>query len=1200
MSSTLASSPASVASEELWKRAFVTLGHGLTQHLPLLIAQNADLFAHVIQVAEEQRKFCDTVKLMFKGVNGTKVYIHEGLENIIGMLKDFQSIGGVPDLNAIRFSTLPWVNIFIILHGMSGEDFRYLGGVVFKLECVFSLLYECKGLENLRFCTDSPFTGELDPMLIQVYSNVLLWLSQMIQPCQVLTHDEVFIKIAHCIEKITAWTRKARFTIELAGPRPQRTTTDSSVSHPISTITHDLSRNHLFPISFHKRNRNDFLTWLSTAPVAHHHRLIQDHLKPNFGTWLLGDPRYQTWFNSDSSTLLLLLGVPGCGKSSAFSVVVKSLQSDPNSPRLAYFYCTTSHGESDGATPEMIFRSVVSQLAVSAHKDSVDDLLWFTYDQRRRVTSKGKPLLPLELSECVYILLHLTKVDLAYICIDGLDELPYENYHMVIRVLEYVMMRSAGVKVFITSRGRHPMGAMESLTSEIRVSRKIHQEEIPGHSTTEMNGVLYGMQIVDGEDKIELLETGERFSWVLLDFLSLMKTREYVAENFGQGLENSLDEIYGVVSGLIRTINVALSRNLHLICHWILLVKQSLTLSILPSAITLSHHFRLTGPSVENSMYRQKTISVPEAGHWDLFDWLSAPGKSPSGYQFKPTTVKALSIILPDPSDIVEIDIEINQDMGQDMNQDDEGESALLDDIPASQVGSDWDSEADSGSDSGVDLKYDSDRFSDSDNTVYPRPDFRASFGDLSFIELLLEQLHQDYEETSDTRGTVFEIRYTQAKKAFGRFVQIKYHDNLNRSPLWASAHYGSSDPYLTEVLQAGSLWDLDSEDYTPFSFALDRISTNAFKVGLQLIVASSPIPTSPDGVVTPQVLAVLQKAEEIVPLTADPEGLVLMSGHRSFTPDNARRLLDDGAEMLALTILCQLQPHSANYAEFQTLLVVASVAGDLEFVDMLLQRGVDVKTPSDEARGTPLGCAAQFGHMSVMFSLIRAGSDVDADFGTHGAQEPLTKAIIGGHVPAMNLLLDQGAKVQRESGKSFIELAVEHNHLAALKCLVQAGADASADGNALIMACTKDQPVMVAMLLAADAPVDTLRVADGPNEHTTSPLYEVCHNGFTNIASELLNRGASVDLDVGDRLGIPLIAAASCGHREVVWMLLKRGADANKQSRGAVDEIKPTALSEACKNGFADIARILLEHGAKMTGSPSMQNTVMASCLNG
>jgi ankyrin repeat protein len=74
-----------------------------------------------------------------------------------------------------------------------------------------------------------------------------------------------------------------------------------------------------------------------------------------------------------------------------------------------------------------------------------------------------------------------------------------------------------------------------------------------------------------------------------------------------------------------------------------------------------------------------------------------------------------------------------------------------------------------------------------------------------------------------------------------------------------------------------------------------------------------------------------------------------------------------------------------------------------------------------------------------------------------------------------------------------------------------------------------------------------------------------------------LLEHGADVNVTANDG-GTALMLATSSGDREIVRVLLARGADVS----GKFTESGKTALMLAREKGFAEIARMLEEAGAK------------------
>ncbi len=75
---------------------------------------------------------------------------------------------------------------------------------------------------------------------------------------------------------------------------------------------------------------------------------------------------------------------------------------------------------------------------------------------------------------------------------------------------------------------------------------------------------------------------------------------------------------------------------------------------------------------------------------------------------------------------------------------------------------------------------------------------------------------------------------------------------------------------------------------------------------------------------------------------------------------------------------------------------------------------------------------------------LLEAGADVHAEL-----YEALSGAAGGGHVEAMKVLLEAGAKVNAEGGSmSPLHLAAAEGHVEAVKLLLEAGADVNDRSN--------------------------------------------------------------------------------------------------------------------------------------------------------
>lgn len=144
-----------------------------------------------------------------------------------------------------------------------------------------------------------------------------------------------------------------------------------------------------------------------------------------------------------------------------------------------------------------------------------------------------------------------------------------------------------------------------------------------------------------------------------------------------------------------------------------------------------------------------------------------------------------------------------------------------------------------------------------------------------------------------------------------------------------------------------------------------------------------------------------------------------------------------------------------------ETALHLAAAAGNFEAVSKLIRLGALVE-PRDTSNATPLHRAAQHGHVTCIDVLIQNGAKVDAasDFGL----TPLHLAASNNRINAINALITQHhAQIDSpaESGETPLHGAALCGHTAAIKALIQHGADVNRQNNygstPLHLAASKD-----------------------------------------------------------------------------------------------------------------------------------------------
>jgi len=361
------------------------------------------------------------------------------------------------------------------------------------------------------------------------------------------------------------------------------------------------------------------------------------------------------------------------------------------------------------------------------------------------------------------------------------------------------------------------------------------------------------------------------------------------------------------------------------------------------------------------------------------------------------------------------------------------------------------------------------------------------------------------------------------------------------------------------------------------------------------------------------QILGVIRYSGIFEPF-ADYEGLWRM--------DEARRF--PNAEMIKLMIRAVAKHEELLLREDRTLATLASLAalaGDLEFIHFLCEKGlfVDVEFNSCEDAPTPLHAAAFAGHIEVVKFLCEGGASLSkTDRGGFtsilraasanrmevveylckrervfssafsGIQEVILRQsgfgwekFVGylgraGHVEIFRFLFEAIAKINRLD--RFYDIVRNHavneaiwaGHVGLVEFLFERGATYNAD-TLIRVAAWAGRVDVVEFLCNRGASLEA-RDNQGP-----TPLHAAAKAGHVEMVGFLCNRGAS--LEARDNQGLtPLHAAAMAGHVEMVGFLCNRGA-----SLEARDNQGLTPLHAAAMAGHVEMVGFLCNRGASL-----------------
>lgn len=310
------------------------------------------------------------------------------------------------------------------------------------------------------------------------------------------------------------------------------------------------------------------------------------------------------------------------------------------------------------------------------------------------------------------------------------------------------------------------------------------------------------------------------------------------------------------------------------------------------------------------------------------------------------------------------------------------------------------------------------------------------------------------------------------------------------------------------------------------------------------------------------------------------------------------------------------------------TPLHLASRGGRASVVSALLAAGADVNAATASGGATALHMAAGTGDTTVLRVLIGARATVDAREQAFG-QTPLMWAAANDRVDAVRLLLAAGADLTLTStvvDMSAAEkaaraaLTVRTRKMAALRAAEQPARPAAAAGAATPATATTTTAATAAGTSAttgsAGAPAAatparaatpaTPRAAAGtataPGSATPAATAATgaAANAPRTAADSARIAAETRSLSYGDLVGksgglTPLLFAVREGHTATVQALLDAGADVNQVSAG--DHTSPLLM--ATINGQFDLARILLDKGAKPTLASDAGTTPLYATIN-
>ena len=218
------------------------------------------------------------------------------------------------------------------------------------------------------------------------------------------------------------------------------------------------------------------------------------------------------------------------------------------------------------------------------------------------------------------------------------------------------------------------------------------------------------------------------------------------------------------------------------------------------------------------------------------------------------------------------------------------------------------------------------------------------------------------------------------------------------------------------------------------------------------------------------------------------------------------------------------LKPKSDFYELLDPRLKEAFVNDDPDRINLLIEQGVRVDEPLNNASIKPIMIAAKNGHAKVVGALIK----IDPDSIDNNGKMALHYAVENGHVEVIRILLEGKADVDWPDNKSNrpLHIAVENGHVEVIRILLEGKAEVycyDKKGNMpLHYAVQNKNPQVFKALLPAIVEFDKVNNEDQSlvneiNKEGYTALMIAVKNGRADCVKDLIDQGATINNEFHD-----------------------------------------------------------------------------------
>lgn len=227
---------------------------------------------------------------------------------------------------------------------------------------------------------------------------------------------------------------------------------------------------------------------------------------------------------------------------------------------------------------------------------------------------------------------------------------------------------------------------------------------------------------------------------------------------------------------------------------------------------------------------------------------------------------------------------------------------------------------------------------------------------------------------------------------------------------------------------------------------------------------------------------------------------------------------------------------------------------------------------------------AASQGRRETVELFLESGMEPDVGSFRDPDQTPLVGAVGSGHREIVDLLLKNGAGKRLIPGKTYTSLSVALGRAASIGdvAVVRMLLDLGADPNAPIWLPAMNWAVQAGHIEIAKLLLERGAKVDLPNREGRTALSIAVSAGRADMVRLLLKNGATIPDPSQDQQILKnytlLMVSARQGYTEIARLLIEHGQDVNARTPDG-----DTALIIAAGQGRTDVARLLIEKGAKI-----------------